>query len=165
MPIYEFYCQDCHTVWSFFTAKSGDDRRPACPSCERPDLPRRPSRFATLTHAGDEAATDPLAGLDESRLEGALESMLAEGGSSLDDDDPRTMARLVRRFGELSGLELGDRMEDVVTRLEAGEDPDHLEGELDDAADDDLDELFRVKKALLDRRSRAPRVDEELYFF
>ena len=164
MPIYEFYCPDCHTVYSFFSARAGDQRRPDCPRCSRPELERRPSSFATLKHRGDEEP-DPLESLDESRLEGAMESLMREVGS-LDEEDPRAVGRMMRRFGELTGLEMGDRMEELVRRMEAGEDPEGLEAEMDGELGDDesLDDFFQLKKALGDRRSKRPRVDDELYF-
>ena len=77
MPIYEFYCRDCHTVYSFFTPRMDTERQPACPRCELQDLERKPSRFATLKHRGEEDGEDPFAGLDESRLEGAMGADIA----------------------------------------------------------------------------------------
>jgi len=85
------------------------------------------------------------------------------------EDDPRQMARLLRRFGEASGLEAGPRMEELLRRMEAGEDPDALEDELggsfDEGADGEasFEEFFRLKKAV-GQRSKKPRVDRELYF-
>ncbi len=164
MPIYEFYCPDCHTVYSFFSARVAPDRRPDCPRCSRPNLERRPSSFATLRHRGDDEP-DPFESLDESRLEGAMETLMREAGG-LNEEDPRAMGRMMRRFGELTGLEMGGRMEELVQRMEAGEDPDRLEDEMDGELGDDesLDDFFRLKKALGERRSKRPRVDEELYF-
>ncbi len=164
MPIYEFYCLDCHALYSFFSARVGTDRRPDCPRCARPRLERRPSSFATLKHR-DEEEPDPLEGLDDSRIEGAMETLMREAGS-LDEDDPRAMGRMMRRFGELTGLELGGRLEEMVRRMEAGEDPESLEDEIDgDLGDDEsMDDFFQLKKAFGERRSKRPRVDEELYF-
>jgi len=164
LPIYEFYCQACHTVYSFFSARIETDARPACPRCQRPELPRRPSRFAMLKHRGEDEP-DPFGGFDESRLEGAMESLMGEMGDLENEEDPRLMARLMRRFSDLSGLELGDRMQDFVRRLEAGEDPEQLEGEMGDAGEgeDDFSDFFKLKKALGERR-KHPRVDDELYF-
>lgn len=164
MPIYEFYCRPCHTVYSFFSARVDTEARAACPRCGHSPLGRRPSRFATLKHQGGDEP-DPLAGLDEDRLEGAMDTLMAEMGDLGDDEDPdpRTLGKLMRRFGDLTGLELGGPMEDYVRRLEAGEDPEALESEMGDSLGDDADDLFQLKQALR-QRARRPKVDEELYF-
>ena len=166
MPIYEFYCPDCHTVFSFFTARVDLEARPDCPRCERAGLKRRPSRFATLKHQGaDEEHRDPFDALDESKVEGAMESLMQEMGQLENDQDPRAMGHMMRRFSELSGLEMGDRMEQLVQRMEAGEDPESLEDEMGDSDDDDdgLEDFFKLKKTVAARR-RRPAVDDELYF-
>lgn len=164
MPIYEFFCPDCNTLYSFFSARSGPERRPDCPRCSRPRLARRPSSFATLKHRGDDEP-DPLEALDDSKLEGAMEALMQEMGGA-DEEDPRAMGRMMRRFGELTGLEMGGRMEELMRRMEAGEDPDSLEDELGDGndADESLDDFFKLKKAVGERRSKRPRIDDELYF-
>jgi len=164
MPIYEFFCPDCNTLYSFFSARPAADRHPDCPRCSRPRLERRPSSFATLKHRGGDEP-DPLEALDDSKLEGAMETLMHEMGSA-DDEDPRAMGRMMRRFGELTGLEMGGRMEELVRRMEAGEDPDSLEDELGDdlGEDESMDDFFQLKKALGERRSKRPRVDDELYF-
>ena len=165
MPIYEFFCTDCNTLYSFFTATSATERRPACPRCSRPDLERRPSRFAMLTHSGGDEENDPLGTLDDAKLDGVMDTLMREMGSA-DEEDPRAMGRMMRRFGELTGLEMGGKMEDMIRRIESGEDPESLESELgDDFGDEDsMDDFFKLKKALGNRRSKRPRVDDELYF-
>jgi len=173
MPIYEFYCSSCHTVFSFFSARIDTQASPACPKCRRPELPRRPSSFAALTGRGSEEEGEDafLDGLDESRLEGAMGAIMGELDQLGEDDDPRALARVMRRFGDLSGLELGERMEEYVARLEAGEDPESLEREMEAAGDDlggelgdeNFDDFFKAKKAV-ERSRRKPRVDETLYF-
>jgi putative FmdB family regulatory protein len=174
MPIYEFYCADCHTVFSFFSARVAPEARPACPRCGRPELPRRPSRFATprpgrAEPEAEDADLDPLAGVDDERLERAFESMASEF-EGLDDSaqpDPRQLSRVLRRFTELTGLEAGPKLRDVLDRLERGEDPESLEGEMaggEDAADGDLAEFFRLRSRVLERRAARPRVDETLHF-
>lgn len=162
MPIYEFYCESCHTVFNFFSGRIDTSRSPACPRCGRAELPRRPSRFATLKHGGAEEP-DPFSDLDESQLEGAMEALMDEAGDLENEEDPRVLARLMRRFTDLSGLEMGERMAEMVARLEAGEDPESLEQDMDDSVgEDDFDDFFKLKKALQERRK--PRVDDELYF-
>ncbi|HEX9736799.1 MAG TPA: zinc ribbon domain-containing protein [Thermoanaerobaculia bacterium] len=163
MPIYEFYCESCHTLFNFFSARIDTGKRPACPRCGRARLPRRPSRFATLRHAGAEEG-DPFSELDEGKLEGAMDALMNEAGGLENEEDPRVLARLMRRFTDVSGLEMGERMAELVARLEAGEDPESLEREMDDVAgEEDFDDFFKLKNALQERR-RKPRVDDELYF-
>ncbi len=167
MPIYEFYCPDCHTVFSFFSAAVDTAARPDCPRCERPGLDRKPSTFATLKRQGEgegESEDDPFAGLDESKIEAAMGSLMNEMGGLESDEDPRAMGRLMRRFSEVAGLEMGEKMEEMVVRMEAGEDPESLEQEMgDDSGGEGFDDFFKLKKAAAERR-RRPRVDDELYF-
>ena len=168
MPIYEYYCPDCHTVFNFFSARIDTAARPDCPRCERRGLERKPSRFATLKRRdedeGEDLSVPGLEGLDESRIEGAMESLMREMGGTEDEEDPRAMGHMMRRFSELSGLEMGDRMEEMIQRMEAGEDPESLEEEMgDDFEDESFEDFFKLKKAAAARR-RRPRVDEELYF-
>ncbi|KAB2958284.1 MAG: zinc ribbon domain-containing protein [Thermoanaerobaculia bacterium] len=175
VPIYEFYCAACHTVFSFFSARVAPEARPACPKCGAPELPRRPSRFATLSsgrpEGEDEGADDLLAGVDEGRLEQAFAAMAGEfealtGGPEGAEPDPRQLSRALRRFTELTGLEAGPRLREVFSRLERGDDPETLESELGDGAegDEDLAEFFRLRSTVLGTRSRRPRVDETLHF-
>ncbi len=164
MPIYEFLCSDCNALFNFFSARIDTESAAACPRCSQP-LERRPASFATLKHQG-EGEPDPFDGLDEAALDGAMEAMAGEleGGGA--EDDPRTMAKLMRRFGEASGMELGPRMEDMLARLEAGADPDALEDELGAELDSEeaLGELFKVRQLVTGRIRRRPRLDKELYF-
>lgn len=166
MPIYEFYCRDCNMLFNFFSAKVDTQVRPPCPKCGHPQLERRPARFATLR--GEAEAEDPLSALGEDKIESVMESM-ASDLDRLDEgaeEDPRVMARLFRRFGDAAGLEPGAKMQELLSRLEAGEDPDRLEEELGSAMDEegDLADLFRLKQSRERSRSARPAVDETLYF-
>jgi putative FmdB family regulatory protein len=167
MPIYEFYCEACHQIFNFFSSSSAIAAHPSCPRCGRQELPRRPSSFATLRHRSsseDEGEASPLDDLDESRMGAAMDTLVREMGDLDDDADPRRVGQFFRRFGDLAGLEMGPRMEDALARLEAGEEMDELESELDDVGEDDsLDDLFRLRKAV-ERRRRRPQIDPELYF-
>jgi putative FmdB family regulatory protein len=170
MPIYEFYCPDCHTVYSFFSATVRTDARPDCPRCGRKELARRPSRFATLKPGRSEEAEgdadDPFAGIDEERMERAAEALAGEF-EGLDEDaepDPRQLAGVLRKFGELTGLEAGPKLQEMLTRLERGDDPEALEEEMGGGDDEDLSEYFALKKKALAVRPARPRVDETLYF-
>jgi len=173
MPIYEFYCAACHTLYNFFSPRIDTATRPSCPRCGRPELERRPARFATLKRSGsgepeDEGGEDnPFPGLDEERLERAMESMAGELEKAGDEEDPRQMARFFRRFGDVAGMRLGPRMEDMLRRLEKGEDMDALEEEMggsEEGAEGELEDWFQLKETAKRLRQRRPRVDETLYF-
>ncbi len=193
MPIYEFYCPDCHTVFSFFSSRIDTAVRPACPQCGRPELGRRPSRFAALKgskpsaggggHQSDESADmdadDPLAGLDEDRMAGVMDSLAGEmeGMDEGAQQDPKQLASFLARFQEATGLEAGPKMEEMLARLKEGADMDELEAEMGGAGPegeggelgegggepDDFSDFFRKKRAAAVRR-KAPRVDETLHF-
>lgn len=184
MPIYEFYCPVCHTVFSFFSPGVDTSARPSCPRCGRPQLERKPSRFATVRAIGSkqsegEEGTSPIPGLDEKRMERAMEQLAGEmeslGGEGESDaePDPRQLARFMRRFGEVSGLEPGPKLEEMLRKLESGADPDALDEEFPDLGEggDEADEaaafaeLFQTKKeAAKAARRRPPKIDDELHF-
>jgi putative FmdB family regulatory protein len=171
MPIYEFYCPDCHTVYSFFSAAVDTAARPDCPKCGRKELGRRPSRFATVRAGGsDEAdldADDPFAGVDEERMERAMAELGTEfeGMDENAEPTPQEMSRMLRRFSEITGLEAGPKLREMLARLERGEDPEALEESFGDGeGDEDLSEFFALKKRLAGARSARPKVDETLYF-
>lgn len=164
MPIYEFYCSDCNTLFNFFSSRIDTSSTPACPRCKRPELERRPARFATLKHRGEDD-DDPFSSMEDADLDRLMGSMMSDMEEMGDGEDPRQLAQIFRKFGDAAGMEPGPRMEELLARLEAGEDPDALEGELDDDGEDEsLDEFFRFKKRVISARTRRPRVDDTLYF-
>jgi len=59
--------------------------------------------------------------------------------AGLDESDPRAMARAIRRMADEMGESLGPELDEAITRLEAGEDPEQVERELEDAGLDDDD--------------------------
>jgi putative FmdB family regulatory protein len=163
MPIYEFYCSDCNTLFNFFSARIDTEVSPACPRGDKAPLERRPARFATLTHSEQEEG-DPFSSMDDGDLDKLMGSMMSDMEHLGDTEDPRQLAQIFRRFGEAAGMEPGTRMEEMLARLEAGEDPDELEGEFDEGDDDSLDEFFKFKKRVAGAAARKPRVDDTLYF-
>jgi putative FmdB family regulatory protein len=169
MPIYEFYCVDCHTVYSFLSRSVNTTKRPECPRCGRPKLERRVSRFAiskgqTKPPESDQAMPD----LDESKMEQAMEQLAGEA-EGMNEDDPRQMARMMRKLYEGAGLPLNEKMEEAVRRLEAGEDPEKIEDEMGDFLDEDPllggGEGGAGAGALrgLSRKLKPPNVDETIY--
>ncbi len=163
MPIYEFYCGDCHRIFSFLSRRIDTEGRPACPKCERPGLRRLPSSFAISKGRKEEPAGSPLPEMDESRLERAMETLASEA-EGMNEDDPRQAAHFMRRMFEAAGMPVGDGMQQALKRLESGEDPEKVEAEMGDAFDEDP---FAPKQgsvaARLKRRFVPPSVDTTLY--
>ncbi|MEE2776426.1 MAG: zinc ribbon domain-containing protein, partial [Acidobacteriota bacterium] len=150
--------------FNFFSAAVDSTAMASCPRCGREKLPKRPSTFATLKHQGEDEPS-PFEGLDDGRMEGAMDALMREMGDLDEDADPAQVGKFFRRFGDLSGLEMGPRMEEALSRMEAGEDLDQIESEFDDLGDDEsLDELFKLKEMAQGRRQLRPEVDPELYF-
>jgi putative FmdB family regulatory protein len=121
MPIYEYTCHDCQRrvslLWrSFADAQS---RQALCPRCGSTNLTRLVSRVAVLRS-------------EDSRLEN-----LSDPASmpDLDENDPKSLARFMRQMASETGEDLGPEFDEVVGRLEAGEDPDQIEQSMPDLDD------------------------------
>lgn len=138
MPIYEFYCRHCHRVYSFLSRVVNTEAVPACPRCSAADLSRRPSAFAISRGRQEEPKPElpPGGELDEARLERAMEAMAGEL-DSIDENDPKQGARLMRRLFSATGLPIGTGMEEALRRMESGEDPEKIEEEMGDVFQDD----------------------------
>lgn len=161
MPIYEFYCKECHMIFNFFSKSVNTKKRPVCPQCQTLKLDRRMSIFATPRNQGEDDEM-PFSGLDEGKMEKAM-SLLEKEIGHVDENDPRQAANLMRKLTEMTGMNLGTGMEEALRRMEAGEDPETIEAEMGDALEGE--EPFSIKKRLL-KASAAylpPSVDETLY--
>jgi putative FmdB family regulatory protein len=164
MPIYEFYCPDCHRIFNFLSRTVDTSRRPACPRCGRADLERRVSRFAISKGRPEPADDDGMPEVDESRMEQAM-AALADEADGISEDDPRQMARLMRKLYQSAGLPLGGGLEEAIRRMEAGEDPDKIEEEMGDVMEDEDPFATGSRGGLrsLRKRLRPPAVDDTLY--
>jgi putative FmdB family regulatory protein len=167
MPIYEFYCPDCHMVFSFFSRKVNTAARPPCPKCRRGALEREVSLFAAPGRAREDAGDGAGADLpgDEGKMERALSSLAGEA-ESLNEDDPRQAAQLMRKFSRMTGMELGEGMRTALERMEAGEDPEQVEQEMGDALEQDEPFVLPEKGGPAGRargRRGAPRRDPTLH--
>ena len=142
MPIYEFYCRDCNTIYSFFSRSINTRTTPSCPGCRRQSLERRISLFSAVTgskaraDAGEGGGEDPLDKLpiDESKMMSAMESLAGEA-EGMSEDDPRAAARLMRKLSDMTGLKYKDGIEEALSRMESGEDPEAIEQSMGDMLD------------------------------
>jgi hypothetical protein len=186
MPIYEYYCARNHTVYQFYAKSLAQGQLvPKCPDNPRWPLKRVVSQFAFTGRAQEpkadaetSAGADPA---DDARMEEAMSAMEKEF-DSVDENDPRAMARMMRRMSELTGEKIDGEMEEVVRKLEEGVDPEALEdrlggGEGEGGEDDPYgmggesggpEKTAQEKKEArmrwkLRRATTAPRRDPKLY--
>ena len=161
MPIYEFYCPDCHMVFNFFARSMHTDRQPDCPKCGRKELGRQISRFAALKGGGSDADEQSDLPFDEAKMEQAMAALAGEA-ENINEDDPKAAAQLMRKMTEMTGMRFNDSMEEAIARMEAGEDPEQIEQEMGDMLDGDDDPFLPVNKAKA-HLFRPPVHDETLY--
>ncbi len=165
MPVYEFYCASCHAIFNFLSRQVNTTSRPSCPRCGQPELDRQVSRFAISKNRPEAEADGLPPGMDEARMEQAMMALAGEM-EGMDDSDPRTVAKIMRKFTEMTGMSLGDETREAMRRLEAGEDPEQIEAEMGDlfGDGDNLDGLFgKEKLAKLKKRLAPPEHDDTLY--
>ena len=159
MPIYEFYCPDCNTIFNFFSRRINTEKQPDCPKCGKRKIVKMMSTFATIGKAKED--DDPLAGMDEEKMEKAFTGLLRET-ENINEEDPRQMAALMRKFSDRTGIQLGEMMQDALSRLEAGEDPEQIEQEMGDLIDGDSFSFEEMKKQVRSS-GQQPIRDDKLY--
>lgn len=163
MPIYEFYCARCNTIYNFLAKSANTAKIPLCPRCKNIYLTRQMSVFSTRSSGrhGEEEASDPFAGADERKVERGLEE-LARQADKIGDDDPRAAALLMRKFSALTGVKLGDGFEEALKRMERGEDPEKIAEDIGDSLAEE--DIFEEKKKTGQRPSpKKTKIDEKLY--
>jgi len=122
MPIYEYRCHHCRRrvsiLWrTFGEAETGT---PRCPRCGGEQLTRLVSKVRLVR--SEESRLDDLS--DPSSL------------GDLDESDPRSIARWMRKMGDEVGEDIGPEFKEVVDRLEAGESPEEIEKAIPDLGGD-----------------------------
>lgn len=163
MPIYEFYCQQCHTIYNFFSRTVNTDRIPDCPASSDHTLHRKVSLFATISSRGEgDGAEDDMPPIDEAQMEKAM-GMLAREAEHINEDDPRQAANLMRKLSDATGLAMGPAMEEALNRMERGEDPEKIEAEMGDLLEAEDPFVMQAKQRKGARTVPPPQVDDTLY--
>jgi hypothetical protein len=120
------------------------------------------SVFAVAGNASENNAPDDLP-VDESRMEKAMQ-MLAKEAGNINEDDPKQAANLMRKLTQMTGMELGSGMEEALTRMERGDDPETIEAEMGDLLEGEDPFVLSGKKVGLQVRNRKiPLKDDTLY--
>jgi putative FmdB family regulatory protein len=159
MPVYEFYCENCNTIYNFFSKFVNTEKVPFCPKCKTIKLKRQMSIFSTISMKDEE--NDDMLPVNNAKMEEVM-GLLAGEAEKIDEHDPRQAAMLMRKLSAAAGLKLGSGMEEALGRMEAGEDIDKIEKEMGDLLhDEDLFVLNRKVKGKV--RWPSPQVDEKLY--
>jgi putative FmdB family regulatory protein len=162
MPIYEFYCGRCHTIFNFFSSRVNTSAHPICPRCGKQELTRQISLFAVTGKAGKSGQADDLP-VDGAKMEQAMNALVCEA-DRMNKDDPRQAVDLMRRMSEITGLKMGQGMEEALRRMERGDDPDQIEAEMGDflKAEDPFAPDAKKTRSISEPM-RQPDRDETLY--
>ena len=116
MPAYDYRCNNCkrRIVLKYKTYAEYDKAVPICSHCNSTDLIRLISRVAIAKSESSRASS-----LDD-------ESVMDD----LANADPATIGRYMRQMSSELGEDLGQEFNEVVERLERGEDPESIEASL-----------------------------------
>jgi putative FmdB family regulatory protein len=98
MPIYEYRCEACGRTSSFLLLRASEEVEPCCKVCGSRDVVRLISRVTVLKS-------------EERRMEDLLDPSKF---SDLDENDPSSIERVVRRMGRDMGDELGEGFEESM---------------------------------------------------
>jgi hypothetical protein len=149
-------------IFNFFSRGINTTKQPDCPKCGRAKLERQMSLFS---HTGQAREKDDMGDMpfDESKMENAM-ATLAQEAEHLDENDPRQAATLMRKMSQMTGMEFGPGMEEAISRMEAGEDPEQVEQDMGDMLDGEEDPFIMPGgKAGRPGHQRPPARDETLY--
>jgi putative FmdB family regulatory protein len=122
MPIYEYYCRKCKRKMSFLVLSTASFQ-PVCKFCKGDDLEQLFSRFATPKS-------------EESRLESLADPSSLSG---LDENDPASVARWMKKMGKELGEDFGG--EDIDQLAEEAAQEAAAGGEAADQGDISSDDL------------------------
>ena len=98
MPIYEYLCRDCGKVSNYLVMTSRESFHPVCKRCQGTKMTKLISRVARVRS-------------EKNRLESLADpSKLGE----IDENDPASMARWMKRMGKEMGEDLGEDLDAMV---------------------------------------------------
>ncbi|HKI55219.1 MAG TPA: zinc ribbon domain-containing protein [Anaerolineales bacterium] len=123
MPIYDFICNNCNQRFEVFQsfAEYGK-KKVSCTHCKSKDVRRRMTKVR-------------IAKSEDSRMESMADEFSGFEGM---EDDPKEMARVMKKMGNEMGEELPPEFNEVVDRLESGQSPEEIESALPDLGNTDL---------------------------
>ncbi|MBQ7188110.1 MAG: zinc ribbon domain-containing protein [Kiritimatiellae bacterium] len=137
MPLYEFYCGPCHTIFTFRSHRVDTTTVPPCPVCGKP-LKREVSLVNSCI-AGKVAEpgsydNDELANAKTEELIAQMSNRMMEMEG--DDAEPADAVRMMRELARTSGLKFNKDVEEAFARIESGEDPEKIDQEFQEVFDE-----------------------------
>ena len=124
MPIYEYSCPACQTRVSLhMTYAEYGVKQAVCPVCGSQNLKRLIGRVR-------------IAKSEDQRLEAAADPSLL---GDVDENDPRSVARAMKKMGREMGEDLPPQFDEITGRLEAGESPESIEKSMPELGGADSD--------------------------
>lgn len=107
MPIYEYSCRSCRRLMSALVLSRDREAEVRCPRCGSADLEKRWSRFSSPKS-------------EDARLESIADPSAMSG---LDENDPRSVAKFMKRMGREMGEDVGGDIEQAIEDEMAGGGP------------------------------------------
>ena len=126
MPIYEFYCQACHMIFTFRSPGVRTGETPSCPHCAGA-LKREISPFSHIIRGRHDAGMNC-----EDDACDRMDRVIAEMGDRMqaledEDGDPREAVSVLRKMAEAGGVRFKPDVLEAMARIDAGEDPDKID--------------------------------------
>jgi putative FmdB family regulatory protein len=98
MPIYEYRCNDCGKISEFLLIKTDETFIPQCKRCKSKKMSRVLSKVRVIRS-------------EESRMESLADPSKWSG---LDEKDPKSIAKWMKRMGKEMGEEMGEDVDAMV---------------------------------------------------
>ena len=120
MPVYPYRCLACKRRFEIFlTYAECSQKTVHCPHCASDQVQRRITRVCVAR--SEDSRLDEFSGLAE--MEGL-------------EDDPRALGQVMRKMSREMGEDLGPEFNEVIGRLEAGQNPEDIEKSMPDLGTD-----------------------------
>ena len=114
MPVYEYRCESCRRRFSMLNRSFSEIKDPVCTHCGTAGGTRLMSRVSVIKSEndfmGDMASWDAM--------------------SDFDENDPRSVADMLRQMKDATGEDIGPEGEELLARMDAGEMMEDIESDM-----------------------------------